>query len=147
MELNKYQTPIENLRYTHVDENTGEQSFFSWQDCPEEIKEEFNEAISTIPFIQWLISPNRPYCKDLPRDENGRAIWKITEPPIIEDTDYFRQTAIHFQKTGRYTDLRPNPNPNSAYRKWIDQEADRIYNGMLRESELFSHYSYCRRRE
>ena len=135
MELNKYQTPIENLRYTHVDENTGEQSFFSWQDCPEEIKEEFNEAISTIPFIQWLISPNRPYCKDLPRDENGRAIWKITEPPIIEDTDYFRQTAIHFQKTGRYTDLRPNPNPNSAYRKWIDQEADRIYNGMLRESD------------
>lgn len=135
MELNKYQTPIENLRYTHVDENTGEQSFFSWQDCPEEIREEFNEAISTIPFIQHLISKYRPYCKDLPRDENGRAIWKITEPPIIEDTDYFRQTAIHFQKTGRYTDLRPNPNPNSAYRKWIDQEADRIYNGMLRESD------------
>ena len=135
MELNKYQTPIENLRYTHVDENTGEQSFFSWQDCPEEIREEFNEAISTIPFIQWLINPKRPHCKDLPRDEQGRAIWKITEPPIIEDTDYFRQTAIHFQKTGRYTDLRPNPNPNSAYRKWIDQEADRIYNGMLRESD------------
>ena len=135
MELNKYQTPIENLRYTHVDENTGEQSFFSWQDCPEEIREEFNEAVSTIPFIQWLINPKRPHCKDLPRDENGRAIWKITEPPIIEDTDYFRQTAIHFQKTGRYTDLRPNPNPNSAYRKWIDQEADRIYNGMLRESD------------
>lgn len=135
MELNKYQTPIENLRYTHVDENTGEQSYFSWQDCPEEIREEFNEAVSTIPFIQWLINPKRPNCKDLPRDENGRAIWKITEPPIIEDTDYFRQTAIHFQKTGRYTDLRPNPNPNSAYRKWIDQEADRIYNGMLRESD------------
>lgn len=135
MELNKYQTPIESLRYTHVDENTGEQSYFSWQDCPEEIREEFNEAISTIPFIQHLISKDRPYCKDLPRDENGRAIWKITEPPIIEDTDYFRQTAIHFQKTGRYTDLRPNPNPNSAYRKWVDQEVDRIYNGMLRESD------------
>ena len=135
MELNKYQTPIESLRYTHIDENTGEQSYFSWQDCPEEIREEFNEAISTIPFIQWLINKDRPYCKDLPRDENGKAIWKITEPPIIEDTDYFRQTAIHFQKTGRYTDLRPNPNPNSAYRKWIDQEVDRIYNGMLRESD------------
>ena len=46
MELNKYQTPIEELKYTHVDENTGEQSYFSWQDCPEEIREEFNEAIS-----------------------------------------------------------------------------------------------------
>lgn len=135
MELNKYQTPIEELKHTHVDENTGEQTYFTWNTCPEEIKEEFNEAVSTIPFIQWLINPNRPLCKDLPRDENGRAIWKITEPPIIEDTDYFRQTAIHFQRTGRYTDLRPNPNPNSAYRKWIDQEADRIYNGMLRESD------------
>ena len=135
MELNKYQTPIENLRYVHVDENTGEQTYFAWNTCPEEVREEFNEALSSIPFIQWLISKDRPYCKDLPRDENGRAIWKITEPPIIEDTDYFRQTAIHFQKTGRYTDLRPNPNPNSAYRKWIEQEADRIYNGMLRESD------------
>ena len=135
MEFNKYQTPIDQLKYTHIDENTGEQTYFTWETCPEEVRDEFNEAISTIPFIQWLISPNRPLCKDLPRDENGRAIWKITEPPIIEDTDYFRQTAIHFQRTGRYTDLRPNPNPNSAYRKWIEQEADRIYNGMLRESD------------
>lgn len=135
MEFNKYQTPIDQLKYTHIDENTGEQTFFTWASCPEEIREEFNEHISTIPFIQWLVSKDRPYCKDLPRDESGKAVWKITEPPIIEDTDYFRQTAIHFQKTGRYTDLRPNPNPNSAYRKWIEQEADRIYNGMLRESD------------
>lgn len=135
MEFNKYQTPIDQLKYTHIDENTGEQTFFTWTSCPDEVREEFNEHISTIPFIQWLVSKDRPYCKDLPRDENGKAVWKITEPPIIEDTDYFRQTAIHFQKTGRYTDLRPNPNPNSAYRKWIEQEADRIYNGMLRESD------------
>lgn len=135
MRLNKYQTPIEDLAYTHVDEKTGERTSFTWTNCPEEVREEFNEHISTIPFIQWLISADRPYCKDLPRDEQGRAVWKVTEPPIIEDTDYFRQTAIHFQKTGRYTDLRPNPNPNSAYRKWIDTEVDRIYNGMLREED------------
>ena len=135
MEFNKYQTPIEELSYIYVDEKTGEQTHYTWNNCPEEIKEEFNEHLATIPFIQYLISKDRPYCKDLPRDENGRAIWKVTEPPIIEDTDYFRETAIHFQETGRYTDLRPNPNPNSAYRKWIDREADRIYNGMLRESD------------
>lgn len=135
MELNKYQTPIEELSYIYVDEKTGEQTHYTWNNCPEEIREEFNEHLATIPFIQYLISKDRPYCKDLPRDENGRAVWKVTEPPIIEDTDYFRQTAIHFQKTGRYTDLRPNPNPNSAYRKWIDEEVNRIYNGMLRESD------------
>lgn len=135
MELNKYQTPIEELSYIYVDEKTGEQTHYTWNNCPEEIKEEFNEHLATIPFIQHLVSKDRPYCKDLPRDENGRAIWKVTEPPIIEDTDYFRQTAIHFQNTGRYTDLRPNPNPNSAYRKWIEEEVNRIYNGMLRESD------------
>ena len=29
--------------------------------------------------------------------------------------DYFRQAAIAFQKTGRYTHLYPNPNPYSEY--------------------------------
>ena len=135
MDFNEYQTPLEELKYTHVDEKTGEQAYFEWNTCPEEIKEEFMEDLSTIPFIQALVRKDRPRCKDLPRDEKGRAIWKITEPPIIEDVDYFRQTAIHFQKTGRYTDLRPNPSPNSAYRQWIDRETDRIYNGMLRESD------------
>jgi hypothetical protein len=37
-----------------------------------------------------MISPNRPYVKDLPRDNKGRAIVDITNPPIIEDADYFR---------------------------------------------------------
>lgn len=135
IELNKFQTPIEELKYRHVDENTGEITHFSWNDCPEEVREEFNEHLATIPFIHSLIKKSRPYCKDLPRDEKGRAIWNIIEPPIIEDTEYFRQTAIHYQETGRLTDFRPNPNPGSAYRKWADTELDRIYNGMLRESD------------
>lgn len=135
MELNEFQTPLEELKYTHVDEQTGEQTYFSWDNCPDEVREEFMEHVSTIPFIRSLISKDRPRCSELPRDEQGRAIWKVTEPPIIENTDYFRQVAIHFQETGRYTDLRPNPNPNSPYMKWMEREADRIYNGMLREED------------
>ena len=74
--------------------------------------------LTTIEFIKNLISPNRPLCKDLPRDEKGRAIIDITNPPIIEDTDYFRQRALFFEKHNCYTFLRPNNNPNSEYRKF-----------------------------
>ena len=135
MKLNKYQTPIEELTYTYIDEKTGEQTLYTWDNCPEEVREEFTEYLDTIPFINHLISADRPLCKDLPRDEQGRAIYDITAPPIIEDTDYFRPVALHYKKTGRFTDLRPNPAPNSAYRKWIDEEKNRIYNGYLRKED------------
>lgn len=102
---------------------------------PEEVKEQFMDFISTVPFIQNLISPSRPRMEDLPRDGKGRAIIDITNPPIYKDADYFRQSALHFLKHGCYTFLRPNSNPNSEYRKFWDREIDRCYNGLLRESD------------
>lgn len=102
---------------------------------PEEVKEQFMDFISTVPFIQNLISPSRPRIEDLPRDNKGRAIIDITNPPIYKDADYFRQPALHFLKHGCYTFLRPNSNPNSEYRKFWDREIDRCYNGLLRESD------------
>lgn len=102
---------------------------------PEEVKEQFMDFISTVPFIQNLISPSRPRIEDLPRDDKGRAIIDITNPPIYKDADYFRQPALHFLKHGCYTFLRPNSNPNSEYRKFWDREIDRCYNGLLRESD------------
>ena len=102
---------------------------------PDEVREQFMEFISTVPFIQNLISPSRPNIKDLPRDEYGRAIIDISNPPVFEDADYFRQPALFFLKNGCYTLLRPNSNPNSEYRKFWDREIDRIYNGMLRKSD------------
>lgn len=130
MELNKYQTPIELLTYKRaIDDKIVSIPF---DKAPKEVQDEFNEIISTVPLVQWLISKDRPNIKDLPKDEKGRAIWKIEYPPIIENVDYFRKTAIHYQKTGRFTDLRPNGNPNSEYRKWVDSELDKIENGCLR---------------
>ena len=133
MEFNKFQTPIEDLVYNRVIEK--EVVPIKFKDAPKEVQDNFYEYLSTVPLIQWLISADRPYVKDLPRDEKGRAIWDIERPPIVEDTDYFRPTAIHFQETGRLTDLRPNGNPNSEYRKWMDEEVRRIREGYLRESD------------
>ena len=88
MEWNKYQSTIEQLNLDSY---------------PDEVVNESYEFINTVPFIRNLISKDRPLCKDVPRDENGRAIIDLTNPPIIENVDYFRQAAIKYQKTGRYT--------------------------------------------
>lgn len=101
----------------------------------DEVKTELLDAINNIRFIQNLISPTRKRARDLPRDSKGRIIVDIVNPHILEDMDYFRPSAIHFQKYGKYTNLRPNRNPNSEYYKWITQEKDRCWNGMIRESD------------
>lgn len=49
--------------------------------------------------------------------------------------DYFRQPALHYQRYGRYTDLKPNPNPNGLYMKWIKEEVRRCWYGYVRESD------------
>ena len=135
IKTNKYQTPIT------------EELLSSY---PDEVREQFMDAISTIPFIQNLISPSRPAIETLPRDSQGRAIIDITNPPTFEDADWFRQPALFFLKNGCYTFLRPNSNPNSEYRKYWDREIDRCYNGLLRETDgmyipgyLYWFLNYC----
>lgn len=120
MRFNYIQTPIESLE---IDK------------APQEIQDQFYDVINNIPFVRRLIDPNRPRAKDLPRDQEGKIIVDITKPHILENMDYFRQTAIYYQKNGRYTDLRPNANPNSDYGKWLKQEVYRCWNGMVRESD------------
>ena len=120
LKFNEYQSSIEDLHLS---------------DYPEEIQEQFYDFITNVPFIRNLISVDRPRAKDLPRDEKGRAIIDICNPPILEDMDYFRPSALHFKKYGNYTDLRPNPNPNSEYGKWIREEIRRCYEGYVRESD------------
>jgi len=71
----------------------------------------------------------------LPRDEQGKVIIDITDPPILTDMDYFRPTALHYQKTGVFTKLRPNSNPNSDFGKWIREEVRRCYEGYVRKSD------------
>ena len=81
----------------------------------DEVRTDLFDIINNVEFIQRLISPNRKYAKDLPRDSSGKILIDLCEPHLLSDMNYFRQAAIHFQKHGRYTKLMPNPNPQSEY--------------------------------
>ena len=102
---------------------------------PKEVQKDFWDFILTVPFIKNLISPNRQYAKDRPRDEKGRIIVDLANPHILEDMDYFRPSAIKYERDGRYTDLRPNKNPNSPFGKWIREEIRRCWEGYVRPSD------------
>lgn len=133
--FNEYQTPLKDLKI---------------EKYPEEIQEQFFDFINTVPYIKNLISKDRPRAKDLPRDEEGKIIVDLTNPPIIEDVDYFRPVAKHFEETGKVVDLRPNPNPNSEYGKWLREEVRRCYDGYVRPSDgawvtgdMYFFLNYC----
>lgn len=120
MELNKYQTPI-----------TSE----LLESLPQEVSDQLLDIINNVEFVRRLISPNRQYAKDRPRDDQGRIIIDLANPHIVEDVDYFRPTAMHFQKYGCFTNLRPNANPNSEFGKWIREEKRRCWEGYVRPSD------------
>ena len=61
----------------------------------------------------------------MPKDALGKVIIDFTNPHIIEDMDYFRETAIHFEKHKTYTNLRVNTHPQSEFMKWFRQEVSR----------------------
>ena len=102
---------------------------------PDEIQEQFFDFFYNVPYIQRLVSKNRLRACDLKRDNEGKIIIDITNPHILEDMDYFRPSAIHFQQYGCYTKLRPNNNPNSQYFKWLTEEVRRCRDGYVRESD------------
>ena len=119
-EVNIKQTPINDLNIKSYNE---------------EVQEQFWDYINNVPFIKTLIAPDRPYAKDLPKDEFGRVIVDIEHPHILEDMEYFRPSARHYEEFGCYTKLRPNPNPNSEYGKWVREEVRRCYEGYVRPSD------------
>ena len=135
MALNSTQSNFEELRV---------------EDNPKEVIDQFYDFFSNIPFIQNLTKADRKRAKDLLRDDEGKIEVNITEPHILEDMDYFRPSAIHFQKHGCFTKLRPNPNPNSEYGKWIRTEIKRCWYGYVRPSDgewipgdYYYYLNYC----
>ena len=135
LEFNEYQTQIDEEYLNSL---------------PSEIKEQFYDAITNIPFIKRIVSKDRPKACDLPRDSEGKIIIDITQPHTIEDTDYFRPTALHFQKYGCLTKLKPNANPNSEFGKWFREEVRRCWEGYIRPSDgewitgdMYFFLNYC----
>ena len=114
--------------------NSSEESL-KLSESKQEVQDNFYDFLDNVPIIKYMVSPNRPRAKDLPRDEEGKIIVDITKPHILEDMDYFRPSALHYMKYGTYTNLRPNPNPNSEFGKWIIEETRRCYEGYVRPSD------------
>lgn len=114
--FNKCQTQLEDL---HLEK------------YPNEIQEQFWDFINNVPFIKWMVSPDRPYVHELPRDSEGKVIIDITHPPILENTEYFRSTVKVWEETGSYTKLKPNRNPNSEFGRWYNEEKRRCWEGQI----------------
>lgn len=120
------------------------------ESLPEEVQEQYYDFITNVPYLAKLVANDRKYAKDLPRDNEGKIIIDITEPHILEDTDYFRPSAVHYQKYGCFTKLKPNANPNSEYGKWIREEVRRCWEGYIRPSDgewitgdMYFFLNYC----
>ncbi len=117
MVFNKYQTPLEELN------------------VEKEVLADITDYLNSVKFLERLISPDRSRAKDLDRDNFGRIKVDIANPHILEDMDYFRQPAIHFQKHGTYTFLYPSSHPSSEYVKFWKEETRRCREGMVRQSD------------
>ena len=135
MEMNQYQTPL-----------TQELLL----DIPQEVQDQLFDILNNVEFVKRLISPDRQYAKDRPRDDKGRIIVDLANPHILQDMDYFRPTALHYKKYGTLTNLRPNANPNSEFGKWIREEKRRCWEGYIRPSDgewipglLYFYMNYC----
>lgn len=115
VKFNRCQTPLEDL---HL------------ESYATEIQEQFWDFLNNVPFIRWMVSADRPLVSELPRDADGRIAIDVTKPPILENTDYFRQTALYWESNNhKYTNLKPNANPNSEFGKWFEEEKQRSWNG------------------
>jgi len=116
MKFNKCQTPLEELGLDNY---------------PDEVREQFFDFLNNVPFIRWMVSPDRPLISELPRDEYGRAIIDVTKPPILEGSDFFRPAAKAWEENGKYTLLRANANPNSDFGRWLLEEKRRGWEGFV----------------
>lgn len=113
-----------------------------------EAKSELIKFVGGIKFIRNLISKDRKRAKDLKRylnplavsdklveDSKGRIKVDVVNPHILEDMDYFRQTRINLDTTGRYCPHRPSGNRLSAYYVFWKEERRRCWEGYTRESD------------
>jgi len=112
-----------------------------------ESTEEYRELVKTIDsitLVQRMLDPNRKKASDLPRDKYDKIKINVADPHILENTNYFRKSAITFEKYGHYTEAYPSKDPNSPYRKFWDEEKRRCIEGYIRklDGEWVTGYYY-----
>lgn len=101
---------------------------------PKDVYSNLINIIDTIPFIKWLIQPEkeRGFIKDRPLGKDGRRIIDITKPHILENIDFFRERAIFYESNGKYTNIPPNGNPKSEYAQFWREELHKWRYGVTR---------------
>ncbi len=72
---------------------------------------------------------------------NKTAKWLDDEYKLF-DTDRFRQAAIDYKNTKRYTDAVKNPHPNSNYMQFWTEEARRCIYGYYNKGDWITGYHY-----
>ena len=117
MIFNEFQTPLESDLVKSLDK---------------EIYSELIDIITNVQFVQNLISINRPRLSNLKKNLDGKITVNITNPHILENMDYFRGPAIHFEKYNKYTNITPNGNPKSEYAKFWKEELKKWKEGVTR---------------
>jgi len=126
MELNNYQTPIDDKLRESVHK---------------EVYDSILEYVSSVKFIQRLIAPEstRGFAKDREKEtefyNDGRIKVDLSNPHILEDMDFFREKALFFEKNGRYTNIPPNSNPKSEYAEFWKDELRKWKHGLVRPSD------------
>jgi hypothetical protein len=133
--FNKYQTALTDNILKTLDSSSQSELF----DC-----------ITKIELIKNLSNKDRKYAKDLERI-NGKIVVNLENPHILENMQYFKPAARHFQQFGCYTKLFENPDPDSDYMKFWTEERRRCLEGYVRESDgewipgyLYHYWNYGR---
>lgn len=133
--FNKYQTALTDDILKTLDSSSQSELF----DC-----------ITKIELIKNLSNKDRKYAKDLERI-NGKIVVNLENPHILENMQYFKPAARHFQQFGCYTKLLENPDPDSDYMKFWTEERRRCLEGYVRESDgewipgyLYHYWNYGR---
>jgi len=113
-------------------------------DLHKEVKADLIDSVEHITFIKNMSSPDRKYAHELEVNGHGRIEVDLTNPHILEDMDYFRPAALHYQKHGVYTHIFPSKAPNGPYKKFWAEEARRCRDGYTRlsDGEWVSGYYY-----
>ena len=118
--LNEYQTPIN-------DEFLGK--------FPKEVVDDFFGYVNEVPYIQRLISSDRKYARDLPRDGANKIIIDLANPHILEDMSYFTEVGDTFRENGVYTKIKVDLRDMSPFMKWLKREYWRCWHGMVRPED------------
>jgi len=128
--MNEYETILNDL-------NIDSKHWEDIQNTDSSIRAELFELNESIELLHWLMLPDekRGYAKDKKRDSEGRIEVDIVKPHVLEDMNYFRKSAIHFENHGKYTNLYPNRHPNSDYKKFWRAEKEKCLNGCTRASD------------